>query len=255
MLEVQIASSTKGQGSKRPRSEGIPEFMIADTIPKDLWQWCTDMGSHEKKRVKEHLGHLVHLMEIDPRRDVVEALIPFWDPRNNVFCFSDCEMTTTLEEIAGFMGKGSTFRGADLRNKRPIIPKHVDAKKFLELLKINQIEKESLKNRWVSLDFLHQRYGQRDGFKNYRNQLSNQGGEEAWKANECFAFMVTFLGLIIFPKRDKHIDIRLAGVVKALTTMENPTIIPMILADMFRALTKCLSGEMYFEGCNILLQI
>ena len=112
-----------------------------------------------------------------------------------------------------------------------------------------------MKNRWVSLDFLHQRYGQRDGFKNYRNQLSNQGGEEAWKANECFAFMVTFLGLIIFPKRDKHIDIRLAGVVKALTTMENPTIIPMILADMFRALTKCLSGEMYFEGCNILLQI
>ena len=29
----------------------------------------------------------------------------------------------------------------------------------------------------------------------------------------------------------------------------------MILADMFRALTKYLSGEMYFEGCNILLQI
>ena len=92
-----------------------------------------------KKRVKEHLGHLVHHMEIDPRRDVVEALIPFWDPKNNVFCFSDCEMTQTLEEIAGFMWKGSTFRGADLRNKRPIISKHVDAKKFLELLKINQI--------------------------------------------------------------------------------------------------------------------
>ena len=44
------------------------------------------MGSHEKKRVKEHLGHLVHLMEFDPRRDVVEALIPFWDPKYNVFC-------------------------------------------------------------------------------------------------------------------------------------------------------------------------
>jgi len=65
--------------------------------------------------------------------------------------------------------------------------------------------------------------------------------------------MVTFLGIIIFPKWDKHIDIRLAGVVKALTTMESPTILPMILADMFRALTKCINGEMYFEGCNILL--
>ncbi|KAH0636000.1 hypothetical protein KY290_036400 [Solanum tuberosum] len=67
--------------------------------------------------------------------------------------------------------------------------------------------------------------------------------------------MVAFLGLIVFPKRDKHIDIRLAGVVKALATMESPTIILMILADMFRALTKCINGEMYFEGCNILLQI
>ena len=55
-------------------------------------------------------------------------------------------MTLTLEEISGFMVKGSTVRDADLSNKRPIIPKHVDAKKFLKLLKINQIEKESLKN-------------------------------------------------------------------------------------------------------------
>ena len=125
------------------------------------------------------MGHLVHLIDIDLRRDVVEALIPFWDPKNNLFCFSDCEMTPTLEEVVGFMGKGSTFRGADLRNKRPIIPKLVDAKKFLELLKINQIEKESLKNGCVSLIFLYQRYNQRDGFKKYRNQLSNQGGEEA----------------------------------------------------------------------------
>ena len=109
----------------------------------------------------------MHLMEIDHIRDMVEALTPFWDPKNNVFRFSDCEMTPTLEEIIGFMGKGSTIRGADLRNKRPTISKHVNAKKFLELLKINQIDKENLKNEWVSLDLLYQRYGQRDGFKNY----------------------------------------------------------------------------------------
>ena len=113
------------------------------------------------------MGHLVHLMDPDPRRDVVEALIPLWNPKNNVFCFSDCEMTPTLEEIVGFMGKGASVRGADLRNKRPIISKHIDAKKFQKLLKINQIEKESLKNWWVPLDFLYQRYNQMDEFKNY----------------------------------------------------------------------------------------
>ncbi|KAG5620960.1 hypothetical protein H5410_006178 [Solanum commersonii] len=86
-------------------------------------------------------------MKIDPRRDVIEVLIPLWDPKYNVFGFSDFEMTPTLKEITSFMRKGSSVRGADLRNKKPIIPKNVDAKKFLKLLKINQIEKESLKNR------------------------------------------------------------------------------------------------------------
>ncbi|KAG5630240.1 hypothetical protein H5410_001957 [Solanum commersonii] len=153
------------------------------------------------------------------------------------------------------MGKRTSIQGADLHNKRPIIPKNVDAKKFLDFLKINQIEKESLKNGWVSLDFLYERYGKKDGFKNYQNQLNNQGGIEAWKVNRCFVFMVAILGLIVFPKRDKHFDIRLAGVVKALTTMESPTIIPMILADMFCSLTNCKKEETYFEGCNIFLQI
>ncbi|KAH0769626.1 hypothetical protein KY290_013607 [Solanum tuberosum] len=115
------------------------------------------MGSYEQRRVEEHLGHLVHLMEIDPRRDVIETLIPFWDPNNNVFRFSNFEVTPTLEEIASFMGKRFSIRSADLCNKRPIVPKNVDAKKFLDLLKINQIEKESLKNGWVSLEFLYER--------------------------------------------------------------------------------------------------
>ncbi|KAG5571590.1 hypothetical protein H5410_061356 [Solanum commersonii] len=172
-----------------------------------------------------------------------------------MFRFIDFEMTPTLEEIASFMEKEFSIRGADLRNKRPIVPNNVYAKKFLDLLKINQIENESLKNGWVSLDFLYERYGQKEGFENYQNQLSNQEGVEVWKVSGCFAFMVAFLELIVFPKRDNHIDIRLAGVVKALTTMESPTILPMILVDMFRALTKCIKGEMYFEGCNILLQI
>ncbi|KAH0765457.1 hypothetical protein KY285_001328 [Solanum tuberosum] len=110
-------------------------------------------------------------------------------------------MTPTLEEIASFMQKWSSIRGADLRNKRPIIPKNVDANKFLDLLKINQTEKECLKNGWVSLDFLYERYDQNDGFKKYQNQLINQGGVEAWKVNECFAFKIAFLGIIVFPKR------------------------------------------------------
>ena len=62
-----------------------------------------------KKKSKETLGAFSAYYEIDPRRDVVEALIPFWDPKNNVFHFFDCEMIPTLEEIVGFMGRSLLF--------------------------------------------------------------------------------------------------------------------------------------------------
>lgn len=32
------------------------------------------MWSYEQRRVKEHLGHIVHRMEIDPRRDVINGI-------------------------------------------------------------------------------------------------------------------------------------------------------------------------------------
>lgn len=54
-------------------------------------------------------------------------------------------MKPSLEEIANFMRKRVQYSSTDLHNKRPIIPKNIDAKKFLNFLKINHIEKESLK--------------------------------------------------------------------------------------------------------------
>lgn len=35
------------------------------------------MRNYEQRKVKDHLGYLVNLMEIDPRRDMIEALNPF----------------------------------------------------------------------------------------------------------------------------------------------------------------------------------
>ncbi|KAH0773632.1 hypothetical protein KY290_010769 [Solanum tuberosum] len=160
-------------------------------------------------------------------------------------------MTPTLEEIASSMGKGFSIRGAEKTHS----PKERRCQKVPGPSQDQPNKEGEFKNGWGSLDFLYERYGQKEGFENYHNQLSNQGGVEAWKVSGCFAFMVAFLGLIVFPKRDKHIGIRLTGVVKALTIMESPAILPMILVDMFHALTKCINGEMYFESCNILLQI
>ncbi|KAH0746419.1 hypothetical protein KY285_008076 [Solanum tuberosum] len=66
-------------------------------------------------------------MHVDPKEDVIEALLPFWDCAKNVFRFSNFELTPTLEKIVGFIGFGvrlhrmekKTFKrfGRKLNNK------------------------------------------------------------------------------------------------------------------------------------------
>ena len=67
--------------------------------------------------------------------------------------------------------------------------------------------------------------------------------------------MVAFLGTMVFLRREKKINIRLAGVVHVLIKKEDHTLVPMILADIYRALTVCQKGKGFFEGSNILLQM
>ncbi|KAG5610303.1 hypothetical protein H5410_021584 [Solanum commersonii] len=68
---------TKEQGSKRPRSEGIPECMIVDTIPKDLWRWWKGMGNYEQKRRRPQpyascrmMCQLARVKEVPPNDDM-----------------------------------------------------------------------------------------------------------------------------------------------------------------------------------------
>jgi len=67
--------------------------------------------------------------------------------------------------------------------------------------------------------------------------------------------MVAFLGLVLFPRKDGNIDLRVAGVVKVLITNAKSTLAPMIISEIYRALTACKAGADFFEGCNLLLQI
>ena len=67
--------------------------------------------------------------------------------------------------------------------------------------------------------------------------------------------MVAFLGAMIFPMKDKKFDIRLSGIVTVMIKKRKSTILPMMLAGIHRALTKCRDGGYFFEGCSILLQM
>jgi len=241
---------------KRPRDEAVemvndpPKFMITDKTPPLLMAWWNDMHEFRRTEIFKHLGFLTDIMRFSPDRDLIEALIPFWDSTSNVFRFSDFELTPTLEELGGFTGLGK-----DLRSKTLIAPRSVSGNKFLEQMHIIHPHKECFDNGLVSLEFLYSRYGKKEGFSDYGKQLKNGQHLPTWEKHRQEAFMVAFLGTMVFPRRDKKISIRLSGIVAVMMKKKKSTILPMMLADIYRALTKCREGEDFFEGCSILLQM
>ncbi|KAH0674519.1 hypothetical protein KY290_024821 [Solanum tuberosum] len=160
----------RGKCQKRKRDSNVP-LQVVDCTPLQLWAWWNNMGLIEQGMIIKYLSFLTRIMQVEPKRDVIEALLSFWDPTNN--------------EIAGFTGFGVRLH--------------------------------------------HQRYGKEDGFKKFGRKLNNKGSFETWKEHRCFAFMVDFMGTIIFPKRGRKINILLTGVVN--------------------------KGKRFFEGCNTLLQL
>ncbi|KAH0633813.1 hypothetical protein KY284_036599 [Solanum tuberosum] len=241
---------------KRPRDETVemvndpPKFMITDKTPPLLMAWWNDMHKFRRTEIFKHLGFLTDIMRFSPDRDLIEALIPFWDSTSNVFRFSNFELTPTLEELGGFIGLGK-----DLRSKTLIAPRNVSGNKFLEQMHIIHPHKECFDNGLVSLEFLYSRYGKKEGFSDYGKQIKNGQHLPTWEKHRQEAFMVAFLGTMVFPRRDKKISIRLSGIVAVMMKKKKSTILPMMLADIYRALTKYREWEDFFEGCSILLQM
>ena len=116
-----------GKGDKRQREDQSPRFMIVDKAPTLLKTWYENMTNHGRGMVFKRLGFLRSLLYVEPRRDLIEALVHFCDPLRNVFRFSNCELTPTLEEIGAFIGKSK-----HLHKEEPMIPKHINGRWFLE---------------------------------------------------------------------------------------------------------------------------
>ncbi|KAH0709114.1 hypothetical protein KY284_010541 [Solanum tuberosum] len=239
---------------KRPRDEAVEmvndpsKFMIMDKTPPLLMAWWNVMHEFRRTEILKRLGFLTDIVRFSPDRDLIEAFIPFWDSTSNVFHFSDFELTPTLEELGGF-----TWLGKDLRSKTLIAPRSVSGNKFLEQMHIIHPHKECFNNGLVSLEFLYSRYGKKEGFSDCGKQLKNGQHLPTWEKHRQEAFMVTFLGTMVFTRRDKKISNRLSGIV-VMIKKKKSTILPMMLADIYRALTKCREGKGFFEGLHLMLR-
>ncbi|XP_070017241.1 uncharacterized protein [Nicotiana sylvestris] len=228
-----------------------PPFTDEDEFLFQLQMWWYELGGDGQEWVTKYLGALTDIMKVKPHDDLITELVTFWDPVHNVFCFSDFELTPTLEEIAGYSG----FDG-DLRNQNLIFPKAPYVQQFFGLLNIsNQIRKSNVVKGCCSFNFLYSRFGKPNEFEIHEKVLTNKQNKDTWQIHRRFAFIVAFLGIMVFPNKERTIDIRIARVIQVLTTKEHHTLAPIILSDIYRALTLCKSGAKFFEGCNILLQM
>uniref|UniRef100_A0A1S3Z360 DUF7745 domain-containing protein n=1 Tax=Nicotiana tabacum TaxID=4097 RepID=A0A1S3Z360_TOBAC len=213
-------------------------FTVVDEAPLQLQMWWYDLGENGQKWVTKYLGALTDIMKIKPWDDLIEALVTFWDPVHNVFRFSDFELTPTLEEIAGYSGFGR-----DLRNQELIFPRALSVHRFFDLLNISkQIRKTNVVEGCCSFYFLYSRFGKPNGFEMHEKGLNNKQNKDTWQIHHRFAFIVAFLEILVFPNEERTIDTRIARVVQVLTTKEHHTLAPIILSDIYRALTLCKSG-------------
>lgn len=196
------------------------------------------------------LGFLTFLMYVAPDRYLIKALLKFWDSTKVVFRFKDFELTPTLKEICGFTEL--PFQG-----RKMVLPHQQSGKKFLYLLKLkNNLKLACLDFGWISLDFLYERFGHKKGYNVFKREFSCS--IEKWKKKCLNAFAIAFLGTLVFPKKNGKIETCLGSIIRLLAhgvgSVKN-TLVPMILAEMLRALSKCARGKRFFEGCNLLLQL
>ena len=84
-----------------------------------------------------------------------------------------------------------------------------------------------------------QTISQSDGFEVYGKKLRNNGCRLTWEAHSYDALMVAFLGIMLFPKKEGKISMNLAVVITAFEKNPNITLVPMILEDIYHALTMC----------------
>nr|XP_033512612.1 uncharacterized protein LOC117277290 [Nicotiana tomentosiformis] len=102
---------------------------------------------------------------------------------------------------------------------------------------------------------LRNQFGYSNGFEVHEKGLNNKQNKDTWQIHRCVAFIVAFLGIMVFPNEERTIDIRIFIIAQVLISKKNHTLAPIILSDIYRALTLCKSKAKFFEGCNFLLQM
>lgn len=203
--------------------------------------WWLDLGYHGQSMVKKVLGNFPSLMQVTLCRELSEATTTFWDETRSVFRFGDIDMTQLLKKIRGYMVNKSVPLEIRWQKDEAIISKSVTLVDVYNKLGLQG-------SKMVSFVMKSKIFGGYlvDGFGN-KQERSKYEAESAdpksWESKRVFAFIIYFLGMVIFPNRAKEeVHTHLITVADALCNGidKGPCKIgPMIVADIYRALGCC----------------
>ncbi|KAH0689361.1 hypothetical protein KY289_016719 [Solanum tuberosum] len=177
-----------------------------------------------------HLGSLTDLLNVEANKSLITLLIEFWQPATVIFQFTDFEITLTLEEL-------SQIANLPFAGRATLASRTTSGISFLQSLGLRVGPcLRRVNEGWVKLGYLFKRVG--------------------WERHRAIVFVMAFLGIMIFPKKKACVDINLLPMV--IFMFRGPvrvTIVPMILAEIFRSLSLCSRGYNHFKGSNLLLQM
>ncbi|KAH0738533.1 hypothetical protein KY290_037238 [Solanum tuberosum] len=223
--------------------------MVVDVNYK-LRSWWIDIKRDREREIRQLLGGLTYLIFVIPNPHLIRALLEFWDPMRMVFKFVDFDLAPTIEEISGFIDM--PYHECEM-----IVPYKPSSKEFLQSLGMKSNPTlPSLSLGWIHFDFLYSRFGRDDSYYSFIDEF--ECSVEEWEIYRLNAFAIALLGSLVFPRIRGMIDTRLGYVVRDLAQREDEprkTLVPMILAEIMRSLSACVDGRMFFEGCNLLMQL
>ncbi|KAH0688977.1 hypothetical protein KY289_016335 [Solanum tuberosum] len=228
-------------------NQDLPDIQMVISAPHILQNWWQNIRKTHGADIQGHLGALSSLLGIQCDKVFVTQLMGFWEPSTITFKFLDFDMTPTLEEF-------SSLTELPIRRRLPVIPSAICTGDFLSLLDMHIFRSlRYVDGGHVELEYLFQRFGRSEGYYEYQEFEYTHG---AWEHMRPRVFVMTFLGIMVFPIRSNSIDINILPIV--ISIFNDPqrfTLVPMILAEVLRSMTACIRGHNFFGGCSILLQI
>ncbi|XP_071933794.1 uncharacterized protein [Coffea arabica] len=206
--------------------------------------------AHEVNRLFRYIGHLPSLLNIAPNMAIIEALLEFWDPRGSVFRFGECELTLTLEEIEGLLqmpGKGSPM----------VYPTNGTREQFCKFLGLGRASMNQHPDaKSCPLEFLYERFGRRDSYDQHRDDFFIS--KEEWEGKRVQVFGLALTSLLLFPQKHGKVTFSTINMMQSVflgIKEKTPTLVPIIIADIFTAVTECQKKRGFFYASNLVLQM